>query len=161
MSRIKRYYEPEAIYNITCNTCGRRPILKDERAATFLMNILGYYKFILRFSLYCYCIMPDHIHLIIQPHRARYNISEVMRYIKGDFGRNYNNLIRKNGIIWQRRFFDTALRTEEDITTRINYILQNPVRANIIKEATDYCFSSARTYLSDVDDRITDKYISK
>ncbi len=105
--------------------------------------------------------MPDHIHLIIQPHRARYNITEVMRYIKGDFGRNYNNLIRKNGTIWQRRFYDTILMTEEALSIRINYILQNPVRANIIEEATDYAFSSAKAYLSGIDDHITDKYISK
>jgi hypothetical protein len=84
-----------------------------------------------------------------------------MKYIKGSFALSYNKLIRKNGPIWQRRFFDTVLETEEDLTTRINYILQNPVKANIIKEAKDYPYSSAKVYFLDMDDHITDKCITK
>lgn len=160
MSRIRRYYEPGAIYSITCNTYSRRPIFKSKKAASFLMNILGYYKVVLNFRLYCYCIMPEHIHLMIQPNLVKYNISQVMKHIKGSFARNYNNLIRKNGHVWQDRFFDTALRTNEDVITRINYILQNPVRANIIETAEDYPFSSAKVYLKDIEDYITDRYIS-
>lgn len=161
MSNIRRYYEENAVYNITCNTYSRQPIFKEKKAAAFLMNILGYYKIVLKFNLYCYCIMPDHLHIIIQPRSAKYNISEIMRHIKGSFARAYNNLIRKNGIIWQRRFFDTILQTEEEFLTRLNYILQNPVRAGIMNEAKEYPYSSARVYFEDEDDYITDRYISK
>ncbi len=54
--------------------------------------------------------MPDHMHLSIQPHLKRYNISTILKYIKGSFALSYNKLIRKSGPIWQRRFFDTVLQ---------------------------------------------------
>jgi len=81
-----------------------------------------------------------------------------MQYIKGSFGITYNKLIRKNGVVWQKRFYDEAIRTEEELLIKINYTLQNPVRAHIIKDAKDYPFSSARVYLKDDYDRITDRY---
>jgi len=48
-------------------------------------------------------VMPDHIYLIIQPNLKRYNISQIMKHIKGSFARRYNNLTYKNGPIWQNR----------------------------------------------------------
>ncbi len=161
MSKIKRYYEKEAIYSITCNTYLRIPIFHKRRAAEFLMNTLGYYKIVLNYSLYCYCIMPDHIHLIIQPHLKKYNISVIMKHIKGSFARSYNNITRKDGIIWQRRFYDSIIASEEELTTKISYIIENPVKEGLVKEAKEYPYSSARTYLEDINDFITDKYITK
>jgi len=70
-----------------------------------------------------------------------------MKHIKGSFARTYNNLTYKNGPIWQNRLYDTILASEEDLIIRINYILQNHVRANIIKEESDYPYSSAKVYL--------------
>ncbi|NQT06922.1 MAG: transposase [Candidatus Omnitrophica bacterium] len=161
MSKIRRYYEPNAVYNITCNAYARRPIFKGKKAADCLLSTLGYYRYILRFSLYCYCIMPEHLHVIIQPHLKKYNISQIMKHIKGSFARTHNNLTYKSGPIWQNRFYDTILRDEQALMTRINYILQNPIRANIIREAEDYPYSSAKVYLKDEEDHITDKYIAK
>lgn len=161
MSKIRRYYEHKAVYNITCNAYARRAVFERKRAVSFLLNTLGYYKYVLNFHLFCYCVMPDHIHLIIQPNLKRYNISQIMKHIKGSFARTYNNLIYKNGPIWQNRFYDTILTNEEDLIVRINYILQNPVRANIIEEASNYPYSSAKVYLKDEEDYITDKYIAK
>ena len=88
--------------------------------------------------------------MIIQPKSVKYKISEITRHIKSSFGRVYNNLTRKDSIIWQRRFFDTILRTEEEFFTRLNYILQNPVWVNIIKEAKDCPFSSAKVYFEGI-----------
>jgi putative transposase len=105
--------------------------------------------------------MPEHIHIIVQPHLKKYNISKIMKHIKGSFARTHNNLTYKSGPIWQNRFYDTILRDEQALMVRLNYILQNPVRANIIKEAKDYPYSSAKAYLNDDDDHITDKYIAK
>ena len=161
MSKLRRYYEENAVYSVTCNTYSRLPIFASSKAADFLLHILGYYKQILRFSLYCYCIMPEHLHLVIQPYLKRYNVSQIMKHTKGSFARAHNIIRYKSGPIWQSRFYDTILRDEDSLMTRINYILQNPVRANIIKEAQNYSYSSARTYLLGEDDHITDKYIAK
>jgi putative transposase len=158
MSKIARYYENRAVYFITTNTYAGRELFRSEKAATFLMNTIGYYKYTLSFNLYCFCIMPEHLHMIIQPCLKKYNISFIMQSIKGSFAITYNRMIRKNGAVWQKRFYDEAIRTEEDLLIKINYTLQNPVRARMVGEASDYRFSSARVYYRNEYDRLTDRY---
>ncbi len=77
------------------------------------------------------------------------------------FAMGYNNTAFKSGPVWQSRFYDTMLRSEEKLMTKINYILQNPVRSGIVEEVSEYSYSSAKAYLLDEEDRITDKYIAK
>ena len=158
MSNIKRYKDDGYVYFVTTNTYGRKEIFRNQRACEFLRSIISYYKFVFKFRLYSYCIMPDHMHMIIQALSKQYDISTIMKEIKGTFGREYNILIRKRGDIWQRKFYDSVVRNERDIITKINYILENPVRKNMAKEATDYEFSSARAYLLNKKDYITDIY---
>ncbi len=102
--------------------------------------------------------MPEHIHMIIQQLSKQYGISTIMKEIKGTFAREYNILIRKRGDIWQRKFYDSVIQNERDIITKINYIFENPVRKNIVEDATEYEFSSARSYLLNQKDYITDIY---
>ena len=158
MAKIVRYYEKDAVYFVTTNTYAKKGLFNKATMAIFLMNTIGFYKYVLNFSLYCFCIMPDHVHIIVQPHLKKYNISFIMQSIKGSFGITYNKLIKKNGVVWQKRFYDEAIRTERDLLIKINYTLQNPVRAHLVEDAGDYPFSSAGVYYKDRYDRITDKY---
>jgi REP element-mobilizing transposase RayT len=54
------------------------------------------------------------------------------------------NLLRRDGLVgpcWQRRFYDHALRKEEDIRATAEYIVNNPVRAGFVENWVDYPFS--------------------
>lgn len=158
MGNVKRYKEDGYIYFVTTNSYGRREIFKNQRACEFLKAIVSYYKFVFNFKLYSYCIMPDHLHIIIQALSKQYDMSTIMKEIKGTFGREYNILIRKRGDIWQRGFYYSVIRDERDIITKINYTLENPVRKNMVKNAAKYEFSSAKAYLLNQKDYITDIY---
>ena len=79
-------------------------------------------------ELYAYCIMPDHIHILVEASNDC-SILDYVRLIKGRF----STYCRKVGwkVKLQRSFYDHLLRKEEDIEEVAKYIIGNPVRADI------------------------------
>jgi putative transposase len=139
-------------YFVTTNTDRRQQIFRDPGAAHFFLNTLRYYKPLLGFKIYSYVVMPDHIHLLIEPDE------KVMKAIKGSFGRKYLMMRGEKGKVWQRQFFGYSVEDEVDLRKKIRYIFQNPVRRGIVKNEVDYEFSSAKAYLKGENDYLTDLY---
>lgn len=91
------------------------------------------------FSLYCYCLMPDHLHLALSPAEEGPDVIETIRRLKGITTRKawQHGL---SGTLWQRSFYDHVARREEDVYKICEYIVNNPVRAGIVQNAGEYPF---------------------
>ena len=93
--------------------------------------------------LYIVTVMPDHVHLILAPlanydRQCMYRISEILWAIKSASAHRINALLGRKGPVWQEEYFDTALRRSESLEQKIEYILQNPVRARLVEKCEDY-----------------------
>jgi REP element-mobilizing transposase RayT len=87
--------------------------------------------------------MPDHIHFLMQSD----DIIEFVRRFKGKVvprARTINPRRR----LWQRSFYDRALRKEELIEDIAGYIWENPVRAGIVDNPTDYLWSGSEVWIN-------------
>jgi len=87
---------------------------------------------------YAFCLMEDHLHLLLAPRKA--NLIDLINGWKSFTA----NLLLKNGLTgtcWQRGFYDHALRKEEEVQDVAEYIVFNPVRAGVANDWTDYPFS--------------------
>jgi putative transposase len=87
--------------------------------------------------------MPDHVHLILTPlidkeRRHVISLIEIMRAIKGASARSINQRLRLHSAIWQEESFDHVLRSSENLDAKIDYILQNPVRAGLVQDRQMY-----------------------
>ena len=84
-------------------------------------------------KIYAWCIMPDHVHLLLQDS----NCVEFMRLFKGRMTAiaRYFDPIR---LMWQRSFYDHAVRCEESLSDAARYIWENPVRTGLVAEASRY-----------------------
>jgi putative transposase len=89
--------------------------------------------------------MPDHIHLILQPY-GQHDLSYIMKMIKGSFARKYNKIRFQYGKVWQDRYYETGIRGSLELIKKVEYIHNNPVRANIVLSPEEYPFSSFRHY---------------
>jgi len=93
-------------------------------------------------DLYCYCLMPDHLHLLLSLNET-YN-KNLQAWV-ADFKRYTAKIIHnKSGIksdIWQRNFYEHIIRKEESLIQKAKYILDNPVRKGIIEDWEKYSFS--------------------
>jgi putative transposase len=108
---------------------------------------IEYYKTVFDYAVYGYCVMPDHLHLLIKP-TGPFDLSYIMKMIKGSFARKINKLGGKNGSIWQRRFYDQAIRSEQQFLAQLAYIHQNPVAGGLVTSAQAYPFSSFNQYMN-------------
>lgn len=84
MGNIKRHFEAGYSYFVTTIAQERYPIFKDDKMCRILLITIEYYKLILDYKIYAYCIMPDHLHLILRP-VGKYDLSYIMRMIKRKF----------------------------------------------------------------------------
>lgn len=92
-------------------------------------------------TLICYCIMPDHIHLLLSLNENYgRNLSEWV----SSFKRFISNKVKtKFGItdFWHINYYDHIVRDEESLENIAEYILNNPVRKHMVKEWRDYPYS--------------------
>ena len=92
-------------------------------------------------KLFAWCIMPDHIHFLIQGSR----LIEFVRKFKGKMT-PFARTIDPSKRLWQRSFFDHALRKEETLLDVACYIWENPVRANIVNNPGEFLWSGSEVW---------------
>jgi REP element-mobilizing transposase RayT len=86
-------------------------------------------------------IMPDHVHLILTPladEDGSFSIPQIMHAIKSEAAHRINKALRRKGKVWQDESFDHVLRGDESLANRTAYVLENPVRAGLVKNLAEY-----------------------
>ena len=92
-------------------------------------------------SIFAWCIMPNHIHLLLQSE----NVIDFVRLFKGKLTPKARELFPKQRL-WQRSFYDHALRRDEDLYNVARYIWENPVRAGFVENPCDYAWSGSEVW---------------
>jgi len=87
-----------------------------------------------------YCVMPDHVHLVVTPLGVGASSLSYVDRVKGWSSRRLR-LAGWRGELWQRRSYDHLLRREERLEQVAAYILANPVRKGICSEPGEYPWS--------------------
>ena len=82
-------------------------------------------------------IMPDHAHLILQPIEG-YSLPRVMKGIKSTTARMINRFRNRTGSVWKENYFDRIIRSPKDLDEKLNYMLENPIRAGLVEDGWDY-----------------------
>jgi REP-associated tyrosine transposase len=96
------------------------------------------------FEIPAYCFMPDHVHLLVE---ARFDDCDGRRFIgraKQFSGFYYKRALGQS--LWQRYGFERTLRADEPSLAVARYILENPVRAGLVKAVQDYPFTGSSIY---------------
>lgn len=88
-------------------------------------------------SIFAYCLMPDHYHLLCSPNQSGIPITQLIGGINGKITALLWNH-GYSGKLMQRSFYDHILRGEESLTEIAEYILNNPVRKGLVERAEDY-----------------------
>ena len=77
------------------------------------------------YELHSYVIMPNHIHLLIEP-KGQATIQQIIKTIKSVSAHKINKYINQTGSIWQKEYYDRIIRNEDHYNRVFNYIRQNP-----------------------------------
>ena len=88
--------------------------------------------------------MPDHVHLVLRPRERSpgtwYDLSRIMKGIKGVSARSTNRALGTRGSLWQPESFDRIVRDQREFEEKLKYMLENPVRAGLVSQTEDYRF---------------------
>ena len=96
------------------------------------------------FAVPAYCLMPDHIHLLLEGTTDDADLREAVRVWKQMVGYAWKR--RSNRPLWQGGFHDRVLRERDDTRAVVRYLLNNPVRAGLVQDAADYPWSGSSHY---------------
>ncbi|MEN8257939.1 MAG: transposase [Thermodesulfobacteriota bacterium] len=129
--RTGRFSELGRIYAITTVTLDRKPVFNDFSAARTLIQVLMDHERLKFAQTLCFVVMPDHLHWLMQLGEVK-SLGETVQTLKSIISRKIG------GPIFQKGFYDHALRKEEDIKALARYIVANPLRAGLVDNINDY-----------------------
>jgi putative transposase len=140
--RLRNFdYRNPGPYHIILGTLHKRRLLADSQLAERLITLLEEEAIAAGALVYAYCLMPDHVHILLSPGPDQ-NIIRLIQRFKSRATRIHRQL-GKEGPLWQRGFYDHILRREEGIKEVARYILANPVRKGLAPSVVDYPFSGS------------------
>ena len=145
MPRLARVVIPNISYHITQRGNRRDDVFFDDDDRQFYLDLLKEYAQKYDVEIWAYCLMTNHIHLILRPNKAE-GLQQVLKPLHMRYAQYINKKRGWSGHLWQGRYFSSAL-DEAYTYSAIRYVEQNPVRADMVKDASDYIWSSARAHL--------------
>ena len=145
LRRLDRVWLEPAIFFVTTCTRDRKAILASEQVAGILVGEWQSARQRHGWHVGRYVIMPDQLHLFCAPNANAVSLSHFVGGWKRWTSRRISNLPRTasaaTGPIWQREFFDHLLRSEESYDQKWNYVRDNPVRAGLVVNASEWSFA--------------------
>lgn len=146
MPRMARLLMNNSCYHIITRGNQKQTVfLEEDDFKTYLKKLKEYTK---RFKakLYSFCLMPNHVHLILEPQESK-KLAKLMQGLNLSYTLYFNRKYNKVGHLWQDRFISKVIYKDEYLLDCIQYIESNPIRAAIINNPQDYAWSSYRLRL--------------
>lgn len=145
MPRQRREISKTSVYHIMMRGNEKKDIFIDEEDKMKFIDILIEKKQDEAYYLYAYCLMNNHVHLIIK--EGKDELSRIMKRINISYAHYFNDKYDRVGHIFQDRFRSEAIESEAYLLSAIRYIHMNPVKANVVKETSQYSWSSYNLYI--------------
>ena len=143
MARKPRIEYTGAFYHVMCRGNNGEYVMKEEEKPEYL-RLVAKYKERYRFKLYAYCIMDNHVHLLIETGETP--LSKIMQGIQQSFTQYYNKKYGRTGHVFQQRYKAKLCDKERYLWQLIRYIHYNPVEAGL-QQGLDYKWSSHKSYV--------------
>ena len=155
MSRKARIVIPNIPHHVTQRGNRRQNTFFSDTDCRIYRRFMASWCAKQQVEIWCYCLMPNHIHLIAVP-KMEYSLHRAI----GEAHRRYTLYVneKKNwkGYLWQGRFASFPM-DESHLLAAARYIELNPVRSGLVKNPSEYPWSSCKAHLSDREDLLVKK----
>jgi len=135
----------------------REAVFKDDYLKTEYLKIISEEAALMKIHIYCYCIMDNHFHMILQNSSGR--LSDFMKRAHTRYGIFYRKMNGGKGYVFHDRFKSTVIQNESYLISAIIYVLQNPLRAKIVNDPYNYVWSSTSLYFSNKKSFLDSKFV--
>lgn len=156
MPRLPRIYIKEALYFITCRGEHNETLFKEEKDYLMFLDLMKKYQEQYDIKLFAYCLMPDHLHLLVEMEKPQTDspetgksqgMSDFMRDLNNNYTKYYNSRYERKGHLFRERFKSALIEKDSHLLKMTAYIHVNPEKLGLVKDAREYPFSTYQTYL--------------
>jgi REP element-mobilizing transposase RayT len=142
MARQPRKHSSTGIYHILIRGIDLRRIFEDDEDRLTFLDHLRTAKYASGASLLAFCLMENHVHLIIEQGDER--LGETMKRLCGRYASWFNMKYGRSGHLFQDRYKSEAVESDAYLVTVLRYVYNNPVKAGLCASARDYAWSGCR-----------------
>jgi putative transposase len=135
-------YKGGNCFSVTIATYYRKHIFDQADCAAVALTCLRDAAQRFDARVYAYCFMPDHVHLLAQT-PANTDFSKFVTFFKQIAGIALRRVLGTPESVWQPRFYDHGLRSDEGVLAVAEYIFRNPVRAGLASRPGEYPYSGS------------------
>jgi putative transposase len=142
MPRTARIILPYTPHHIVQRGHNRQSVFVSDDDYNYYRENLIDFKREFGCRIYAYCLMTNHVHLIIDPGKKPESLSLLMKRVAGRQTRYVNKLEDRSGSLWEGRYKSSIISTKEYLPACCRYIELNPLRAGMTTDPADYHWSS-------------------
>ncbi|MBR2430965.1 MAG: transposase [Clostridia bacterium] len=150
-----RIFSSLGINHVVIKGINGQPVFLDNEDRIYFLNLLNS-KLSTKFVLISYCLMSNHIHLLLKENTF-YDTSNLMRNFIAYYAKWFNAKHNRTSSLFKQTFYSEGIESEKQLINTINYIHKNPVKAGIVNDAQYYPWCSYNKYLSN-DNKIVDTH---
>ncbi len=143
MSRQARKKSATGIYHVMLRGIDKRNIFFDEQDYKKFIQYMGCVKSGGGFDLYAYCLMSNHVHLLMKEEEE---IGNSVKRIAIRYAAWHSRKYERTGHLFQNRYISEPVENDSYFITVARYILRNPVKAGVVVKAEEYPWSSYHQY---------------
>ena len=144
MPRRARLVLPNYPHHIIQRGHNRQVIFVEEEDYLYYLDALREWKEKLGCKIYAYCLMTNHVHLVIDPGEHAENLGLFMKRVAGRQTRYVNKMERRSGTLWEGRYKSSPIDANEYLLACCRYVELNPLRAGMVDNPGKYPWSSCQ-----------------
>lgn len=153
MPRTRRIFYDGAIYHIINRGHNQQGILLDAEDFVKFKNIMADYLKKYDFNIFHYCFMLNHFHLIMRVNKVKH-LPDIMKGVSLTYANHHKKKYSRVGCLFQSRYKSILIEKDEYLLECGRYIERNPVRAGLVKDPSEYQWSSYNYYAKGKKDTI-------
>jgi len=146
MPRIARIIGVGYPHHIVQRGNNREKVFLDRGDYERYLSFLSKYSEEREAAVLAYCLMPNHIHLLVRPSKVE-ALPKMMQGITLSYSKYFNGENGRTGRLWECRYYSTVVDGDSYLWSVSKYIENNPVRAGMVKRPEDYLYSSAKAHI--------------
>jgi putative transposase len=143
MPRGARMLMENVCYHIINRGNQKERIFLENADFEKYLQLLKHCKRKFGFKLFGYCLMPNHVHVMLEPNDP-VALAKIMQSITQTYTFWFNKKYKKSGHLWQGRFKNMIIHKDDYFLQCVNYVEANPVRAGLVSSPAEYPWSSYR-----------------
>jgi putative transposase len=141
MPRGARILLDNVCYHVINRGNQKQSIFLEELDFANYLQLLRHYKRKYRFKVFGYCLMPNHIHLVLEPKDPN-QLAKILQSLTQTYTKWFNKKYKKIGHLWQNRFKSMVIQKDNYFIECVCYVEANPVRAGLVRSPLEYLWSS-------------------